>query len=145
MKRAIFTILLLIVLVLAGCTSSNQSTGQTTLANNPSNSSPSAAPAPSGPNVFKMGEKFNLGDLSYVMNSIDQIDILGNNYLNKTTEGMYYLVEFTIENNGNSEKDIFPSNDFTVTDEKGRIYKPSLELAIYAKTMGFEAFSAVEK
>lgn len=97
-----------------------------------------------GSKVYKIGEKFTLGDLAYTVNSIDKIDVLGNVYAYKTTEGMYYLVELTIENKGTSEKTMTPSNDFVVIDEEGRTYKPSIELAVYAKIMGFESFSAIE-
>ena len=136
-KYAIVVLLIIGALLFSGCTSSSN-TGQS------NGNGATTAPSPVA-KVYNLGEKFTLGDLSYTLNSIDQIDFLGSEYAYKTTEGMYYLVEFTIENNGNSEKSITPSNDFEVTDEKGRKYTPDLGLSIYASVMGFEVFAVIEK
>lgn len=132
MKMLFLVLGLVALLLLAGCVSDEGTTG---------GSSTSSA----GGKVYTIGEKFTLGDLSYVLNGIDQTEALGTEYINKVTEGMYYVVEFTIENNGTSEKSITPSNDFTVIAENGKTYKPSLELAIYAKTTGYESFAIIEK
>ena len=140
-KVAIVFSLLILAVLFSGCTS-EQNTPNT------SSGSPASGEATivsSGPKVYKIGEKFMLGELSYTVNNIEQYEALGSEFLNKTTEGMFYIVEITIENNSNSEKNITPSNDFSVTDEKGRTYTPSIELAIYAQTMDYEAFAVIEK
>lgn len=100
---------------------------------------------PTGEAIYKLGEKFSIGELSYTLNGIDQINFLGNEYMYQETEGMYYLVEFKIENNGNTEKTLVPSQDFAIIDSQGREYASSATLSIYAATTGFEMFKAVEE
>ena len=133
-KLFVLVMLLVFAVALSGCTQSSSQSG-----------SPKANAGAAQATIHKIGEKFSIGELSYTVNTIDKTEALGSEYLNKITEGMFYVVELTVENNSNSEKSITPSNDFVVTDEKGRQYKPSLELSLYAKTTGFEPLAAIEK
>lgn len=123
----------------------NKCVSSTTSANSDTQNNNAQQAAPSNSTDHKIGEKISLGELSYTVNSIDQMDALGSEYVNKTTEGMFYVVEVTIENNSTSEKNITPTNDFVVIDEKNRTYKPDLMLGVYAKTSGLEPLEIIEK
>ncbi len=130
-------IVLVVGLMLFGCTGSNTTTG--------ANTTPAANAQAA--KVYQIGEKIVLGDLTYSMNSVDQLETLGSEYINKIASdgATYYLVEFTIQNTGNSEKSVTISNDITVNDDKGRIYKPDFALSLYAKQSGFEPLGIIEK
>jgi len=135
------TLILLLGLMFFGCTSSSSNTTDGT------NTTQPVANNQTAQKVYQIGEKVTLGDLSYTMNSVEQMDALRSEYVNKTASdgATYYLAEFTIQNNGNSEKSVTISNDIKVIDSKGRTYKPDFALSMYAKQSGFEPFEIIDK
>ncbi len=134
------TLILLLGLMFFGCTSSSSNTTTGTNTTQPVANNQTAK-------IYQIGEKVALGDLTYTMNSVEQMDALGSEYLSKTASdgATYYLAEFTIQNNGNSEQSLTISNDIKVIDAKGRTYKPDFALSMYAKQSGFEPFEIIDK
>lgn len=126
------------LLVLSGCTSSSSST-------TPSSSVPSTTSTGATTQTYSVGESFTIGDLSFTLNGVDETDVLGSEYAGKATEGMYYIVEFTIQNNGSKEKSLLPTSDFEFMSDKGQTFKPDLGLSVYASMTGYEMFAAIEK
>ena len=138
-SKLVIGLALVVVLVLSGCTSSSSSSANTS---NPPNS-----PSSSGAAIktYSAGEPFTIGDLTFTLNGIDEADALGSEYAGETTEGMYYIVEFTVLNNGSSEKSLLPTSDFSFVSDKGQTFKPDLGLSVYASMSGYDMFAAIEK
>jgi hypothetical protein len=128
------------LLVLSGCTSSSSTSSATS--NTPSAGQPSSN---TSAKIYEVGESFTVGDLSFTLNGSDEADALGSEYAGEATEGMYYIVEFTVLNNGSTEKSLLPTSDFSFVSDKGQTFKPDLGLSVYASISGYDMFAAIEK
>ena len=140
-KKIIGVLLVLLIgLTIFGCTSTDTETNNNESSNLQMNTNAQNK-------VYQVGEQVKLGDLSYMVNSIETIELLGSDYIYKEPMGggTFYLVELKIENISNSEKSVSISNDIMVVDTKGRNYEPDLSLGVYAKQTGFDVFSVIEK
>lgn len=49
---------------------------------------------------FAIGEKVKVGDLEYTVNSIENADTVGNQYVSSNADGKYIVADVTVVNNG---------------------------------------------
>jgi hypothetical protein len=136
----ISVLLVLSLLLFAGCTSStnNNNTG--------TNTNTGGAQAQPQTKEYAIGETITLSDMEFKVNSFDGYEALGSEYINKVaTDGaLLYVVELTIKNNSNSEKTVTISNDLQIIDLQGRTYKVDSTAGMYAGQTGFEPLGIIE-
>lgn len=49
---------------------------------------------------FAIGEKVKAGDLEYTVNSVENADTVGNQYVSSNADGKYIVADVTVKNNG---------------------------------------------
>lgn len=115
-KHPILTVILAIVLiaVISGIAGSGK--GGSSSSNGNSNTT---ASQPSGAKTGKVGQTVADGDLAFTVNSVTTTSSVGNSYVAKTAQGIYYVISVKIDNNGKDTKTINAS-DFNVVDNQGR-------------------------
>lgn len=79
------------------------STAQSSSATTDASSSSSASSSEETKQAFKVGDTVIVGDVTYVVHSIETAKTVGNEYLNETADGIYLIVNMTITNNGSKE------------------------------------------
>lgn len=92
---------------------------------------PSASSAAlSEPAYYSQGEKVKVGDIEYTLNSAEVTDVVGNSFMYEEADGIFIIVDLTIENTGSQSKDI-SSNYVKVIDSKGRVFESDSAAWIY--------------
>jgi hypothetical protein len=74
----------------------------------------------------KLGEQFQIGGFSYIINDIEAVKSIGKRFL-KEKEGedaIFLVVSYTIENIG-KETETVMSDDLKIVDNQERIFRPS--------------------
>lgn len=125
MKHKILTGILAIIIlgVVIGASSSGKS-GNSSGSN--SGTSNSSSNQPSGAKTGKVAETVNDGDLAFTVSSVDTASTLGSSFIQKTAQGMYYILTVKIQNNGKDTKTINAS-DFHMVDSQGRKFDYSTD------------------
>ncbi|MFQ3906152.1 DUF4352 domain-containing protein [Staphylococcus sp. Mo2-7] len=65
---------------------------------------------------FAIGEKVKVGDLEYTVNSVENADTVGNQYVSSTADGKYIVADVTVKNNGD-ESITIDTNLFKLLNE----------------------------
>jgi hypothetical protein len=145
MNKKIISILVILIigLLLFGCTSSSNTNTNSDNTNTTNNSNNTTAQT----KEYSIGENFSLGNIEYKVNSLDEYPALGSEYLNKVaTDGAtFYLIDITMKNNGNKEESVLISNDILLIDSQKREYKINNTASMYAGQTGFETIGMIEK
>lgn len=75
--------------------------------------------------TYSVGERFILGNFAYKINATEFTPSIGKTFGREVSEGgIFYLIEFEIENVG-QKTDVVLSSDFKIKDEQGRTFTPS--------------------
>lgn len=72
-----------------------------------------------------IGEKIIVDDISYMVNNVKTFVTLGN-YFKEKADGVFYVIDLTIENIGKETQNIFSSR-FKLIDDQGRIFDEDSE------------------
>ena len=117
-RHPIWTVILGLILlgiigsIAGGGKSSNSNSGSN---NNTNNTSQQQLGAKTG----KVGQTIADGDLAFTVSSVTTASTIGNSFVAKTAQGIYYIITVKIDNNGKDTKTINAS-DFHVVDSQGR-------------------------
>ncbi len=87
---------------------------------------------------FSIGEEVTVGDVSYIVNSISSAQTLGGEYMNKTAQGVYLVVNVTVTNKGNESLDV--SNSFFTLVDGEKQYDSDGVASLYANEDGQSFF-----
>lgn len=87
---------------------------------------------------FSIGEEVTVGDVSYIVNSISSAQTLGGEYMNKTAQGMFLVVNVTVTNKGNESLDV--SNAFFTLVDGEKQYDSDSVASLYANEDGQSFF-----
>lgn len=87
---------------------------------------------------FSIGEEVTVGDVSYIVNSISSAQTLGGEYMNKTAQGMFLVVNVTVTNKGNESLDV--SNSFFTLVDGEKQYDSDGVASLYANEDGQSFF-----
>ena len=116
-RHPIWTVILALMLI--GIVSSAANSGKGGTSSGTGTSSSPSSQQPSGAKTGKIGQTVADGDLAFTVNSISTASSVGNSYVAKTAQGIYYIITIKIDNNGKDTKTINAS-DFNVVDSQGR-------------------------
>ena len=84
----------------------------------------------SQPEYYKVGEKVRVGNIEYTVNNVWITRVVGDQYMNQKADGVYLMVDLTIENVGSQSTDI-SSGYIKVIDSKGRVFESDSSAWIY--------------
>lgn len=71
------------------------------------------------PTYYSKGEKVTVGDITYIVDDVYSASSLSNGFMSKEADGIFLIVDLTIENVGDDSTSILP--DYcTLVDSKGR-------------------------
>ena len=87
---------------------------------------------------FSIGEEVTVGDVAYTVNSISSAQTLGGEYMNKTAQGMFLVVNVTVTNKGNESLDV--SNSFFTLVDGEKQYDSDGVASLYANEDGQSFF-----
>ena len=87
---------------------------------------------------FSIGEEVTVGDVAYTVNSISSAQTLGGEYMNKTAQGMFLVVNVTVTNKGNESLDV--SNAFFTLVDGEKQYDSDGVASLYANEDGQSFF-----
>ncbi|QLH08558.1 DUF4352 domain-containing protein [Candidatus Nitrosotenuis sp. DW1] len=87
-------------------------------------------------NEFAIGDRVSIDDNVYVINQIFTTPAIGSDYVNKMADGIFVVVEISIENGGDSATMVSPER-FQIIDSQNRQYGWSSDY-IYLSSMGLE-------
>nr|WP_319218505.1 DUF4352 domain-containing protein [uncultured Trichococcus sp.] len=87
---------------------------------------------------FSIGEEVTVGDVSYVVNGVSSAETLGGEYLNKTAQGIFLVVNVTVINKGNESLDV--SNTFFTLVDGEKQYDSDSAASLYANESGQSFF-----
>lgn len=82
--------------------------------------------------IAKIGEKFDVGEVTYTVNSIDFKESVGGEYLSTDAQGVYLLVNITITNN--SDKALSISDSFFKILNDGKTFESDSVATLYEST-----------
>lgn len=89
------------------------------------------------PKYKKIGDQIDIGNFSYVVNSIKFIKTIGGEFTQQTADGVYLVVSVTFRNNDNKEHTL-DNSFFKLTDENGAEYESSIDGATALEMEGKE-------
>lgn len=95
---------------------------------NPSSSSSSTTETQS--QYYSIGDKVTVGDITYIVNDVSSTSAVGNSFASEEADGIYLIVDLTIENNGDESTNLY-SSYVQVVDSQGRIFESDSIAAIY--------------
>ncbi len=116
-RHPILTVILAIILI--GIVGSMANSGKGSTSPNSGSSSSTSGQQPSGAKTGKIGQTVADGDFAFTVNSVNTASSVGNSYVAKTAQGIYYIISIKINNNGKNTNTINAS-DFNVVDSQGR-------------------------
>lgn len=88
-----------------------------------------AEPAPA-PTAYKVGQPVPVDKFTYTVNSVSNKKKIGNEYMNKQTEGTFLVLNVSIKN-GDKEARMMDTSLFKIKDANGTEYDPFAEGDIY--------------
>lgn len=74
----------------------------------------------------KIGDQVDVGNFSYVVNNARFAKSVGNEYIKKTADGIFLIVNVTFRNNDNEEHTL-DNSFFKLTDEQGTEFSSSTD------------------
>lgn len=85
-------------------------------------------PAPEQPKItnYKLGQRIDVGNFSYVVKSANFYKTIGDNFMKRTADGEYLVVKMDITNK-DKEAHMIDSNLFKVLDKSNTEYSASTE------------------
>jgi len=123
-KWLICLIAILISLAVAGCGGSSTST---TSGSQPAEQKASEEAKPA---TYKLNQEVKVGNLSYIASEVKKAQTIGNEFLNKKTEGLFVIVKVKITNNDKESRTI-DTNLFKAKDAQGREFSADPEADMY--------------
>lgn len=85
----------------------------------------------------KIGDQVHVGNFSYVVNNIKFAKTVGNDFLQKSADGVFLLVSVTFRNNDNEEHTL-DNSFFKLTDENGTEFSSSSDGSSALEMSGHE-------
>lgn len=95
-------------------------------ASNDDNMSSSGTSTDDTPEYKKIGDQIEVGNFSYVVNDAKFAKTIGNEFTQKTADGIFLIVNVTFRNNDNEEHTL-DNSFFKLTDENGTEFKSSTD------------------
>lgn len=80
--------------------------------------------------TYSKGDKVIVGDIAYTLNSAGTVTSVGNSYFSEEADGIFIIVDITIENIGDKSIDI-SSNYINVVDSQGRTFESDAAANMY--------------
>lgn len=80
--------------------------------------------------VYKVGDVVPVEKFEYKVNSIKTAKKIGNEFMNKTTNGQFLIINVTIKNN-DKEARIIDTSLFKIIDSQGREFEPLADGDVY--------------
>lgn len=74
----------------------------------------------------KVGDQIEVGNFSYIVNSVRFAKTVGSDFAKRTADGIYVIINVTFKNNDNEEHTL-DNSFFKLTDEKGTEFSSSSE------------------
>jgi len=93
------------------------------------------APVPDAPTYKTFGQKFTLGNFEYTFNDYVIVKSLGTEYFSKTADGVFLVVNFTVENVG-KKSEYLSNNNIKVVDEQDREFSDDTGAGFYLSMLG---------
>lgn len=90
-----------------------------------------------------IGDAIKIEDLSYSVNEIMALPIIGSDYMYQEAKGIFIVASISVKNNGKKSAYI-GTNNFKLIDSQDREYKADSMDSVYLSTMGFEALPVFE-
>jgi hypothetical protein len=104
-KIVLGIIVLLLIMTMLGSSGDNTSNqAQATIINQATSDQKNE----SNPNVYKIGDRVVIGDMVYTVTNFRKAGSAGDQYANAKANGIYVIVDMTIENLGNESTTISP-------------------------------------
>jgi len=113
----LFPLILISIMVISGCTSSNSSDSLSGLE--------------------ELSEKYSTSGLVYSVNHTTTADVLGSQYMYEEPDGVFVLIGINIENTGKKSKYI-TNSDVKLIDHEDREFDVDTGAAAYLSTMGYK-------
>ena len=130
MKEYYLIIFLISLIFISAC-------GEESSTNDQSNTNTQPSSSNTNIKIYKIGDKFTLNKITYTVNKVDKLDFIGNEFLNKQPDGIFYIISLTVENTDNKAREYF-SPEFKIVDSKNREFTDDREATLYLKTSGYE-------
>ena len=94
---------------------------------------------PNQPQIYKFGDKVVTGDFAYTFNSYQTTNYVGNEYFGEKADGMFLVIDVTIENIGKESKTLWSSNVVVIDDQQRRFEHDTVaEIYLNGKAFNFE-------
>jgi hypothetical protein len=120
----IFLVFLLLIFASAGAAADVAS-------NNNDDTNPSSSSATvNEPTYYSVGDKVTVGDIAYTVNDARTASSVGNSFASEQADGIFIIVDLTIENMGDESADI-SSSYIKVIDSQGRTFESDEGAWIY--------------
>lgn len=121
MKKIVFVFLLFgLMIAAAGCSSNS----------NPEKGIVYASTPKATMTTYNIGDKVVVGNLTYTVNKIEKAEYVGNQYGSVRANGIFVVVDMTIENNGKEPTTISP--DYAkIISPQGRTYNNDQINSVY--------------
>lgn len=88
---------------------------------------------------FAIGEEVKVGNLSYIVNGVEETNKISNVLGDKTTDGKFVIVELTVKNH-DKESRMVDSNMFKIKTTDGTEYSADSTLDMYVNENGIGFF-----
>lgn len=115
-------IIIIVVLGIIGASGSSNKTSTSTTQQNGTNNAPTQAQE----QVAGLNETVQDGDLAFTVVEVNKKKTLGNQFITKTAQGMYYIVTLKLENKGKKTV-TFDSSMAKVMDSESREFERSID------------------
>lgn len=135
-KRVWFIVLaaLVVIGVLANMGGSDNSketaSKSTTTSETTTTDSSSKASSEETEATYSVGQTFTVGDVEYTVNSVSTSQTVGDEFINKTAQGTYLLLNITVKNNGDEALSV--SNDYFTLYKGKTKYTSDSTASLYA-------------
>lgn len=135
-KRVWFIVLaaLVVIGVLANMGGSDNSketaSKSTTTSETTTTDSSSKASSEETEATYSVGQTFTVGDVEYTVNSVSTSQTVGDEFINKTVQGTYLLLNITVKNNGDDALSV--SNDYFTLYKGKTKYTSDSTASLYA-------------
>ncbi len=80
--------------------------------------------------TYSVGQTFTVGDVEYTVNSVSTSQTVGDEFINKTAQGTYLLLNITVKNNGDDALSV--SNDYFTLYKGKTKYTSDSTASLYA-------------
>lgn len=81
-------------------------------------------------NAHKIGDKIQIGELTYEVDGTELKDTVGDNYINKKAKGKYLILKVNVTNNDKEDR-IVDNSQFQLVDKDGIVYEPDSKADVY--------------